>query len=101
MSELIEATPDPFIQKIVDVVVPRTVFGRTCLLGDAAFVVRPHTAGATAKAAREAMLLADLLQQAGGDVKQALPAFQTEQLRYGHELHKYGVTLGNRWARAL
>lgn len=101
MAELIEATPDPFIQKIVDVVVPRTVFGRTCLLGDAAFVVRPHTAGATAKAAREAMLLADLLQQAGGDVKQALPAFQTEQLRYGHELHQYGVALGNRWARAL
>jgi len=45
MAELIEATPDPFIQKIVDVVVPRTVFGRTCLLGDAAFVVRPHNGG--------------------------------------------------------
>ena len=48
------ATPDPFVQTIVDVVVPRTVFGRVCLLGDAAFVVRPHTAGATAKAARDA-----------------------------------------------
>jgi len=32
MAELIEATEQPFIQKIVDVVVPRTVFGRVCLL---------------------------------------------------------------------
>jgi 2-polyprenyl-6-methoxyphenol hydroxylase-like FAD-dependent oxidoreductase len=99
MAELIEATPDPFIQKIVDVVVPRTVFGRTCLLGDAAFVVRPHTAGATAKAATDAMLLADVLQQSGGDVKKALSAFQSAQLRYGCELHQYGVALGNRWAQ--
>lgn len=101
MAELIEATRDPFIQKIVDVVVPRTVFGRACLLGDAAFVVRPHTAGATAKAARDAMLLTDALQHANGDVKEALSAFQPDQLRYGHELHQYGVALGNRWARTL
>jgi len=99
MADLIDATPDPFIQKIVDVVVPRTVFGRTCLLGDAAFVVRPHTAGATAKAAADSMLLAGVMQQSGGDVKQALSAFQSAQLRYGRELHQYGVALGNRWAR--
>lgn len=47
MAGLIEATEQPLIQKTVDVVVPRTVFGRVCPLGDAAFVVRPHTAGAT------------------------------------------------------
>jgi hypothetical protein len=41
LAELVAATPDPFVQTIVDVVVPRTVFGRVCLLGDAAFVVRP------------------------------------------------------------
>ena len=100
MAELIEATEQPFIQKIVDVVVPRTVFGRVCLLGDAAFVVRPHTAGATAKAATDATLLADILQEAKGDIKEALSSFQSAQLRYGHELHQYGVALGSRWATA-
>jgi 2-polyprenyl-6-methoxyphenol hydroxylase-like FAD-dependent oxidoreductase len=100
MAELIEATEQPFIQKIVDVVVPRTVFGRVCLLGDAAFVVRPHTAGATAKAAMDATSLADTLREAKGDIKEALLSFQSAQLRYGHELHQYGVALGNRWATA-
>jgi 2-polyprenyl-6-methoxyphenol hydroxylase-like FAD-dependent oxidoreductase len=100
MAELIKATEQPFIQKIVDVVVPRTVFGRVGLLGDAAFVVRPHTAGATAKAATDATLLADTLREARGDIKEALLSFQSAQLRYGHELHQYGVALGNRWAKA-
>jgi 2-polyprenyl-6-methoxyphenol hydroxylase-like FAD-dependent oxidoreductase len=100
MAELIEATGQPFIQKVVDIVVPRTVFGRVCLLGDAAFVVRPHTAGATAKAATDATLLADTLREAKGDIKEALLSFQSAQLRYGHELHQYGVALGDRWAAA-
>jgi 2-polyprenyl-6-methoxyphenol hydroxylase-like FAD-dependent oxidoreductase len=98
MAELIEMTRAPFIQTIVDVVVPRTVFGRACLLGDAAFVVRPHTAGATAKVAREAMLLADRLQESAGDLNLALSRFQSAQLRYGNELYQYGVALGSRWA---
>jgi 2-polyprenyl-6-methoxyphenol hydroxylase-like FAD-dependent oxidoreductase len=98
MAELIEVTGQPFIQKIVDIVVPRTVFGRVCLLGDAAFVVRPHTAGSTAKAATDATLLADALLEGKGDIKEALLSFQSAQLRYGYELHQYGVALGNRWA---
>jgi 2-polyprenyl-6-methoxyphenol hydroxylase-like FAD-dependent oxidoreductase len=98
LAELVAATPDPFIQTIVDVVVPQTVFGRACLLGDAAFVVRPHTAGATAKAATDAMLLAGALEKSSS-VKAALSSFQSVQLRYGNQLHQYGVGLGNRWAR--
>src|ERR1700676_1424839 len=58
LAALVAATPQPFLQTIVDVVPTRTVFGRVCLLGDAAFVVRPHTAGATAKATRDATTLA-------------------------------------------
>jgi len=34
MAQLVSSTPDPFIQTIIDIVVPRTVFGRACLLGD-------------------------------------------------------------------
>lgn len=99
MAELVASTPDPFIQTIVDVVVSRTVFGRACLLGDAAFVVRPHTAGATAKAASDSMFLAEALVQAQGSVPQALQAFESAQIHYGIQMHRYGVALGNRWAR--
>ena len=52
LAALVAATPQPFLQTIVDVVPTRTVLGRVCLLGDAAFVVRPHTAGATPLRAR-------------------------------------------------
>jgi 2-polyprenyl-6-methoxyphenol hydroxylase-like FAD-dependent oxidoreductase len=99
MVELVASTPDPFIQTIVDVVVPRTVFGRACLLGDAAYVVRPHTAGATAKAASDSMFLAEALVQAQGRVPQALHAFESAQMDYGIQMHRYGVALGPRWAR--
>jgi 2-polyprenyl-6-methoxyphenol hydroxylase-like FAD-dependent oxidoreductase len=99
MAELIEATPNPFVQTIVDVVVPRTVFGRTCLRGDAAFVVRPHTAGATAKAAGDAMSLADYLRKSPDDVSAALAGFESAQLQYGDELSRYGVALGTGWVK--
>jgi 2-polyprenyl-6-methoxyphenol hydroxylase-like FAD-dependent oxidoreductase len=98
LAELVAATPDPFVQTIVDVVVPRTVFGRVCLLGDAAFVVRPHTAGATAKAARDATVLATALKRARQNVDAGLRSFEDTQLEYGRDLVGYGVALGQRWA---
>ena len=98
LAELVDATPDPFVQTIVDVVVPRTVFGRVCLLGDAAFVVRPHTAGAAAKAARDATALATALKRARQNVDAGLGSFEKMQLEYGRDLVRYGVALGQRWA---
>lgn len=101
LAKLVAATPDPFIQTIVDVVVPKTVFGRICLLGDAAFVVRPHTAGATAKAARDATVLATALKRARRNVDAGLASFEDMQLEYGRDLTNYGVALGNRWAAKM
>ena len=89
LAALVAATPDPFLQTIVDVVVPRTVFGRICLLGDAAFVVRPHTAGATAKAARDASVLASALKRARQNVDAGLASFEQVQLEYGNEMTRY------------
>lgn len=100
LAALVAATPDPFLQTIVDVVVPRTVFGRICLLGDAAFVVRPHTAGATAKAARDASVLASALKRARQNVDAGLASFEQMQLEYGNEMIRYGIALGERWAKA-
>ena len=98
LARLVAATPQPFLQTIVDVAVPRMVFGRTCLLGDAAFVVRPHTAGAAAKAARDASVLAMALKRAGQNVDAGLGSFEEMQLEYGREMVEYGIALGNRWA---
>lgn len=98
MADLVEATTDPFLQSITDVVVPRTVFGRTILLGDAAFVVRPHTAGAVAKAAFDARMLAAGLSCASQDIDAGLRIVEAAQLEYGHDLVRYGIALGQRWA---
>src|SRR3984893_18246044 len=83
LAALVAATPQPFLQTIVDVVHARTVFGRVCLLGDAAFVVRPHTAGATAKAARDAMTLARALKRAGRNVDAGLSGFGEMPIQVG------------------
>ncbi|HEX3562136.1 MAG TPA: hypothetical protein VHU24_04800 [Solirubrobacterales bacterium] len=98
LAALVAATPQPFLQTIVDVVPTRTVFGRVCLLGDAALVVRPHTAGATAKAARDAMTLARALKRAGWNVDAGLSGFEEMQIEFGRGLVEYGVALGRRWA---
>lgn len=98
-ARLVELTPDPFLQTVVDLGAPRTVFDRTVLIGDAAFVVRPHTAGGAAKAARDALSLADFLSRSRSNIDAALEAFQREQLAYGRALLDYGVQLGQRWAR--
>ena len=99
-AEQAAATPDAFVQTIVDVIVPQTVFGRVMLLGDAAFVVRPHTAGATAKAAHDAWVLGRSLARASQNVDAGLKAAESLQLDYGNDLTRYGIALGDRWARA-
>lgn len=99
MAALVSETPDPFLQTILDVTVPKTLFGRVLLTGDAAFVVRPHTAGGTAKAAYEASVLARALKSARSNVDVALQSTEEQQLEYGNALYEYGLALGNRWSR--
>jgi 2-polyprenyl-6-methoxyphenol hydroxylase-like FAD-dependent oxidoreductase len=94
--ELVQGTSDPFMQVIFDVVVPRMVFGRVCLLGDAAFVLRPHAAAATAKAAADAMNLAAALADAPRDPDSALWVWETRQVEYGRRLMDHSVALGRR-----
>lgn len=98
-ARLVEATPDPFLQTIVDLAVPRSVVGRTVLIGDAAFVVRPHTAGGAAKAARDALAIAQALSDGPSNVDAALASFERQQTAYGRELLRYGIQLGQHWAR--
>ena len=86
IAEVMMGIPEPFIQVVHDIEVPRMAFGRTCLLGDAAFAVRPHAAAGTAKAAADAWTLADELVAASGDVPVALAAWERRQLALGRSL---------------
>jgi 2-polyprenyl-6-methoxyphenol hydroxylase-like FAD-dependent oxidoreductase len=94
--ELVQRTPDPFVQVIVDVVAPRMAFGRACLLGDSAFVLRPHAAAATAKAAADATMLAAALIGHPADPDAALGSWETRQLAHGRGLVGQTVVLGRR-----
>jgi 2,6-dihydroxypyridine 3-monooxygenase len=95
LSELVLATPEPFIQKIVDVEVDHMAFGRICLLGDAAFTARPHTAAGTAKAAADAWALAEKLRT-HGEVSATLTDWESKQLRVGRQLVARARELGER-----
>ena len=57
----------PFFQPIFELAPPQIVFGRVALVGDAAFVLRPHAGAGTTKAALDAACLADALSAHGLD----------------------------------
>lgn len=86
VAEVVVRTPEPFIQPIVDLAVPRMAFQRACLIGDAAFAARPHAAAGTAKAAANAWALAAAVRAAEGDVLEALAAWEPGQMALGRRL---------------
>lgn len=92
-SESVRATDDPFVQTIYDLSVPRMAFDRVCLLGDAAFVARPHTAAGTAKAAADAIELGESLEE-GEDLATALADWEADRLEAGRELVAQGIRMG-------
>ena len=85
IAEVVLATATPFVQAIFDLDVARMAFGRVCLIGDAAFVVRPHAAAGTAKAAADAWALAAAWEEQP-DVESALSAWEPGQLELGRRL---------------
>jgi len=86
IAEVVTGVAEPFVQVVYDIAVPRMVFGRTCLIGDAAFAVRPHAAAGTARAAADGWALADALIASGGDVPTALAGWERQQLALGRAL---------------
>ncbi|MDP6351933.1 MAG: FAD-dependent monooxygenase [Alphaproteobacteria bacterium] len=94
LVELIERTPAPFLQAIYDMESPEIVFGRVLLLGDAAFVARPHTGMGVTKAAEDALALAEALGGPEVDIDAALAAWATPRLRYGRSAVARGCMLG-------
>ena len=86
-------TPLPFLQPIYDVETPHMAAGRVAILGDAAFIGRPHVAAGVTKAAEDAMALATALKRSD-DVSEALRSF--EQLRM--PVNRRIVDRGRTWA---
>lgn len=96
MAEVVQRAGEPFLQALFDVDIPQMAFGRVCLIGDAAFAVRPHAAAATAKGASDAWALADSLRATGGDVPAALRQWEPGQLVVGRNLLERNRSMGRR-----
>jgi 2-polyprenyl-6-methoxyphenol hydroxylase-like FAD-dependent oxidoreductase len=75
---IVRLIDEPILQPIYDLESPRLAFGRVAVIGDAAFVARPHVAAGVSKAAADAAALAEALD--GGDVEAALRRFETARL---------------------
>ncbi|MFM0553631.1 FAD binding domain-containing protein [Paraburkholderia sediminicola] len=95
LQKLVFATAEPFVQAIQDLAVNRMVFNRTILLGDSAFVPRPHTAGSTAKAAVNAVTLAHALSSGATPLATALSRWEMQQKRLGISMSELGISLGD------
>ena len=95
LAEVIQRTTEPFIQVIVDLEVPRMAFGRSCLIGDAAFALRPHVGVGTAKAADDAWQLGTaLLGATARYVPTRLRAWETQQLPMARRALQRGRAAG-------
>lgn len=85
LAAVVDATDQLFVQVVYDIEVERMAFGRICLIGDAAFAVRPHAAAGTAKAADDGWMLAAALDS-DLSVEEALTGWQSTQLALGRNL---------------
>ena len=82
LAEVVERLEMPLLQPIYDFETPRMVAGRVALIGDAAFVVRPHVGAGVTKAADDAAALAGALA-AHSDMESALADFEEQRLAMG------------------
>ncbi len=92
---VVRATKVPFAQAIRDLTVESMVKGRVILIGDAAFIPRPHTAASTSKAAANALTLAEALTMHPDDIDSALKRWQPQQLTLGNDLYEQGSRTGD------
>jgi 2-polyprenyl-6-methoxyphenol hydroxylase-like FAD-dependent oxidoreductase len=92
-AEIVEKTAVPFLQPIFDLASTQLAFGRIALLGDAAFVARPHVGMGVTKAADDAMALAACMQQHGATAT-ALQHYADQRQPIGAAVVQRGRDLG-------
>jgi 2-polyprenyl-6-methoxyphenol hydroxylase-like FAD-dependent oxidoreductase len=93
LDEVVRLTPRPFLQPIYDVETTRMAVGRVALLGDAAFLARPHVAAGVTKAAADALALARALQS-NEPIVQRLARFEAERVGINRQVMQRGRDLG-------
>ena len=93
LADILTLAPQPIFHPIYELRSPQLVFGRVALLGDAAFVARPHGGAGVTKAALDAAALADALA-AEADVDAGLARYEAAQGRLGDWIVGRGRHLG-------
>jgi 2-polyprenyl-6-methoxyphenol hydroxylase-like FAD-dependent oxidoreductase len=94
LSELVACAREPILSAIFDLEAPRMTFGHVVLIGDAAFVARPHVGTGVTKAARDAQALADALACSEDDLASALASYESDRMPAGSQLVARGRLLG-------
>jgi 2-polyprenyl-6-methoxyphenol hydroxylase-like FAD-dependent oxidoreductase len=93
LQAVVRLMVEPILQPIYDLESPRVAFGRVAVIGDAAFVARPHVAAGVSKAAEDALALAQALD-AGDDVAEALRRFEAQRLPVNRRIIERARHLG-------
>jgi 2-polyprenyl-6-methoxyphenol hydroxylase-like FAD-dependent oxidoreductase len=92
-AEVVEKTEGLFFQPIFDLESERLAFGRIALLGDAAFVARPHCGMGVTKAAGDAIALVDVLAE-HATVDAALQSYERQRVALGAAVVQHARDLG-------
>jgi 2-polyprenyl-6-methoxyphenol hydroxylase-like FAD-dependent oxidoreductase len=93
---IVRETPEPFVQCIYDLATPQMVFDDVCILGDAAFFIRPHMASGTAHAAADAIELAESIYTAE-HLEAGLADWERRQVAMGYRLVEEARRRGDRY----
>src|ERR1700675_3130829 len=92
-GEVVTKATQPLFQPIFDLEVPKMAFGRVALLGDAAFVARPHCGMGVTKAAGDAMALVASLNR-NTTIADALNEYSTARTQFGNAIVQHARHLG-------
>lgn len=91
--QVVKLIDEPILQPIYDLESPQMAFDRVAIVGDAAFVARPHVAAGVSKAADDAAALTQAVQ-AESDVPAALKRFEAARLRENFSIIERARHLG-------
>ena len=91
--QIVRLIAEPILQPIYDLESPQMAFGRVAIVGDAAFVARPHVAAGVSKAADDAAALVEGLR-AEGDVAAGLRRFAAARLDENYRIIERARHLG-------
>ncbi|MFI4938449.1 MAG: FAD-dependent monooxygenase [Candidatus Berkiellales bacterium] len=81
IAKIVELTEKPFLQAIYDFQVPQQAVGKICFVGDAAAVLRPHSASGVLKAISDSLSLAQAFEtKEAEDLESFLQEWNTQQM---------------------